>query len=78
MQDFKEMRAKNLQTVFEELQTAYAGFAGLEMKEALYRTRFRDGFVKPLIETGCLELMIPDFTSSGEKVLNEHVGEDGK
>ena len=43
---------KNLQTVYEDSQTAFADFAGLEMKEAFHRIRFSDGFVKPLIEAG--------------------------
>lgn len=52
------------------------------------RTKFRDGFVKPLIEAGLLELTIPDkprsrlqkyrLTPEGEKALKDCGKENAK
>ena len=51
------------------------------------RTKFRDGFVKPLVDTGLLELTVPDkprsrlqkyrTTPAGERALKESGGENG-
>lgn len=67
------------------LATTDPAFVHLRLNNANYQftngawtERFRDGFVKPPIEAGFLELMIPNFTSSREKVLNEHVGGNRK
>ena len=50
------------------------------------RTKFRDGFVKPLVEAGLLELTIPDkprsrlqkyrLTPAGEVALRDRGGEN--
>jgi len=52
--------------------------ANYQFTNNAWTERFRDDFVKPPIKAGFLELMIPKVTPSREKVLNKHVGGNGK
>ena len=52
--------------------------ANYQFTNDAWTERFRDAFVKPPIKAGFLELMIPKVTHSREKVLNKHVGGNGK